>query len=171
MAETKSGATTQGRKLRETVDLYFAECDRTGKKPSMKGLVKFSKMETDTKSGRTVESVEKTIAQYFADCEKNGDVPSEHSLSRALSVSLETLRRWHDGGSTIELQEPIQDAYAQMTSIYMQLLLTGNKNMTPFVIFMLKQPRFAGYQDKIEAKQDIAVNVKMGKNVDESDFK
>jgi len=35
---------------------------------------------------------------------------------------------------------------------------------------MLKQPRFAGYQDKIEAKQDIAVNVKMGANVDASDF-
>jgi hypothetical protein len=68
------------------------------------------------------------------------------------------------------LQETVEEAYARMTSVYMQLLLTGNKNMTPFVIFMLKQPRFAGYQDKVEAKQDISVDVKMGKNVEASDF-
>jgi hypothetical protein len=51
------------------------------------------------------------------------------------------------------------------------MLQSGNKNMTPFVIFMLKQVRFSGYQDKIEAKTDIAVNVKMGSGMDESDFK
>lgn len=50
MAETKSGSTTQGRKLQETLDLYFAACDQTGKKPSMKGLVKFAKLETDTQA-------------------------------------------------------------------------------------------------------------------------
>lgn len=171
MAGTKSEATSEGRKLQETLDLYFAACDKSGKKPTMKGLVKFAKLETDTRSGRTVESVEKTITKYFLNCEESGDVPSEHSLCRALGVNLATLRRWHDGETSVELQEPIQDAYAQMTSIYMQMLLTGNKNMTPFVIFMLKQPRFAGYQDRVESKQDIAVNVKMGKNVDESDFK
>ena len=37
-------------------------------------------------------------------------------------------------------------------------------------IFLLKQPRFGGYQDKIEAKQDISVNVNMGKNMDKSDW-
>jgi hypothetical protein len=63
------------------------------------------------------------------------------------------------------------DAYGEMTVRYTQMLLGGNKNMTPFVIFMLKQKRFAGYQDKIEAKTDIAVNVKMGKGMDDSDFK
>jgi hypothetical protein len=44
------------------------------------------------------------------------------------------------------------------------------KGMVTKAIFMLKQPQFGGYQDKIEAKADLAVNVKMGKNVDESDF-
>ena len=45
------------------------------------------------------------------------------------------------------------------------------KGMVTKAIFMMKQPRFGGYQDKIEAKTDIAVNVKMGSNVDASDFK
>ena len=45
------------------------------------------------------------------------------------------------------------------------------ENAEDFVIFMLKQKRFAGYQDKIEAKTDIAVNVKMGSGMDDSDFK
>ena len=38
-------------------------------------------------------------------------------------------------------------------------------------IFLMKQPRLGGKQDRVEAKQDISVNVKMGENVDESDFK
>jgi len=91
-------------------------------------------------------------------------------MARKLKVSTRTLRQWCDGEKDPELQEVVEGAYARLTGIYMQLLTTGNKNMTPFVIFMLKQPRFAGYQDKIEAKQDIAVNVKMGANVDASDF-
>ena len=37
-------------------------------------------------------------------------------------------------------------------------------------IFLLKQEKFGGYQDKIEAKSDLNVNVKMGKNMEESDF-
>lgn len=31
--------------------------------------------------------------------------------------------------------------------------------------------RLGGYQDKVESKSDISVNVKMGENMDESDFK
>ena len=45
------------------------------------------------------------------------------------------------------------------------------KGMVTKAIFLMKQQRFGGYQDKIEAKTDIAVNVKMGSNVDASDFK
>jgi hypothetical protein len=118
----------------------------------------------------TAEELQKKIDKYFADGEKRGDVPSESGLALYLGVTLNTLRRWHDGERSVHLQETVEEAYARMTSVYMQLLLTGNKNMTPFVIFMLKQPRFAGYEDKVEAKQDISVDVKMGKNVEASDF-
>ena len=119
----------------------------------------------------SAEQLQKKIDKYFADGEKRGDVPSESGLALHLGVAVKTLRRWHDGENNVHLQETVEEAYARMTNVYMQLLLTGNKNMTPFVIFMLKQKRFAGYQDKIEAKTDIAVNVKMGSGMDESDFK
>lgn len=171
MAETRSGNTEYGKKLQDALDRYFEECDGNGKRPTMRGFVKFSKELHGSNAKRSVETVERDINDYFTACEAIGDVPSESGLALTLKISVQTLRRWHDGEQNVEYQEFVQDAYARMTNIYMQLLLTGNKNMTPFVIFMLKQPRFAGYQDKIEAKQDIAVNVKMGKNMDESDWK
>ena len=170
MAATKSASSAYGRKLQAKLDLYFAECDKAGKTPSIAGFTKYAK-DSARKGERTAESLSKKIEQYFAECDTQCDIPNEPGLSRFIGVSLGTLRRWHDGEMSVDLQEPVQDAYARMTSVYMQLLLTGNKNMTPFVIFMLKQPRFAGYQDKIESKQDISVNVKMGENVDASDFK
>lgn len=171
MAETRSGSTEYGKKLQAALDRYFAACDADGKRPTMRGFMKFAKELNGDSAKRSVETVERDIDGYFAGCAETGDVPSESGLALALKVGVQTLRRWHDGEQSVEYQELVQDAYARMTSIYMQLLLTGNKNMTPFVIFMLKQPRFAGYQDKVEAKQDIAVQVKMGKNMDESDWK
>ena len=81
------------------------------------------------------------------------------------------MRGWYDGTDCADLQEPVQRAYlriqAQLESdpTYMQ------KGMVTKAIFLMKQPRFGGYQDKIEAKQDISVNVKMGNGMDDSDFK
>lgn len=109
--------------------------------------------------------------KYFKKIDETGEVPSEAGLALHLGISTATLQSWYDGTYAADLQDAARDAYSQMTNRYLQMLATGNKNMTPFVIFMLKQKRFAGYQDKIEAKTDIAVNVKMGSGMDESDFK
>ena len=46
----------------------------------------------------------------------------------------------------------------------------SDRQMVSYRIFLLKQEKFGGYQDKIEAKSDLNVNVKMGKNMEESDF-
>ena len=119
----------------------------------------------------TPEALEAACAKYFKRVDETGEVPSESGLALHLGVSVCTLHRWYDGESAVELQETARNAYNEMTVRYLQMLSSGNKNMTPFVIFMLKQRRFAGYQDKIEAKTDIAVNVKMGSGMDESDFK
>jgi hypothetical protein len=123
------------------------------------------------KAYETVEELEAACAEYFKKVDKDGAVPSESGLALHLGVSTACLQSWFDGTRREEFQQTIMDAYGEMTVRYTQMLLGGNKNMTPFVIFMLKQKRFAGYQDKIEAKTDIAVNVKMGKGMDDSDFK
>lgn len=133
-------------------------------------MAKQAKARKPRKDYATAEALQKVVDQYFQDCAEKGDVPSEAGLALAAGITVKTLRRWFDGETSLHLRDVAEDAYSQMTREYLQLLLTGNKNMTPFVIFMLKQPRFAGYQDKVEAKQDISVNVKMGKNVDASDF-
>ena len=164
MENAKSRDSARGRKLQAMLDAYFTHCDETETNPCISGFVKFSRVPKQ-------EDIGERIDMYFDTCEKRGEVPSEAGLHRFLGISLQTLRRWFDGKASPDNQEPVQNAYARMTEIYLQMLQSGNKNMTPFVIFMLKQPRFAGYQDKIEAKTDIAVNVKMGSNVDESDFK
>lgn len=171
MAGERSRETEYGRRLQEAMDRYFVDCDETGKRPTVRGFVKFSRDLTGSHAKRTAETLERDIAAYFSDCEEKGTIPGEAGLALWLKVSVRTLQRWYDGETQSEYQELVRDAYARMMDMIMQLLLTGNKNMTPFVIFVLKQPRFAGYQDKIEAKQDIAVQVKMGKNMDESDWK
>lgn len=119
----------------------------------------------------TAEALEAACYKYFEKIDKSGDVPSEAGLALHLGVGVPCLRSWFDGERRTELQDVARNAYGEMTVRYMQMLQSGNKNMTPFVIFMLKQVRFSGYQDKIESKADIAVNVKMGSGMDESDLK
>lgn len=125
---------------------------------------------------KTTEALQEAVDRYFEKAlAPNADgaaaeVVSEQGLALFLGVSVSTLRGWFDGEKCTYLQETAQDAYSRMAAEYMNLLTTGNKAYVPFVIFMLKQKRFAGYQDKIEAKQDISVNVNMGKNMDKSDW-
>jgi hypothetical protein len=126
---------------------------------------------TGKRTYETPEELKVACDKYFEKVDKDGEVPTESGLALHLGISVVTLRHWYDGDYSTDLMETIRDAYNEMTVRYTQMLLTGNKNMTPFVIFMLKQVRFAGYQDKVEAKTDIAVNVKMGSGMDESDFK
>ena len=86
-------------------------------------------------------------------------------------MKLDTLRKWYDGKDCSDYQEIVQTAYLRIQSQLESDPTYMMKGMVTKAIFMMKQPRFGGYQDKIEAKTDIAVNVKMGSNVDASDFK
>lgn len=110
-------------------------------------------------------------AEYFFRVDMSKEVPSEHGLALHLGVARDTLRKWLDGKSCVHLQPAVERAYNEITVRYMQLLRSGDKNMTSLVIFMLKQMPFGGYQDKTEVKNDSTVRVVFGKNVDASDFK
>lgn len=109
---------------------------------------------------------------YFDACDADEKLYGEAGLCLALGVSLNTLRRWYDGKLRPELQEAVQRAYLRIQDqietdpVYME-----KGGMTSRAIFMLKQPRFAGYTDKVEARQDLTVNIKHGKDMNESDFK
>ena len=119
----------------------------------------------------TAEELQAAVDDYFDKAEEGGEIVSEQGLARHLGVTMTAMRQWYDGKRWEYLQETMQFAYDRMIDTLMQLLRTCEKNMVPFVIFMLKQVRFGGYQDRIDSKPDLTVNVKMGAGMEESDFK
>ena len=119
----------------------------------------------------TAEGLEEKCNEYFAKCDKDGHLYGEAGLALHLGVKLDTLRKWYDGKNCSNYQDIVQMPYLRIQSQFESEPAYMEKGMVTKAIFMMKQPRFGGYQDKIEAKTDIAVNVKMGSNVDASDFK
>lgn len=116
-------------------------------------------------------ALQKKCDEYFAQCDEEGKLYGEAGLALHLGVMLATLRKWYDGTDCPDLQETVQMAYLRIQSQTESDPAYMMKGMVTKAIFLMKQPRLGGYQDKIEAKTDISVNVKMGSNVDESDFK
>lgn len=109
---------------------------------------------------------------YFDDCDAAGKLYGEAGLCLALGVSLTTLRRWYDGQARPELQEAVQRAYLRIQDqIETSPAYMEKGGMSSRAIFLQKQPRFGGYADKVEARQDMTVNIKHGKDMNESDFK
>ena len=81
-------------------------------------------------------------------------------------------RGWYDGTSRPELQKIIQRAYLRIQNqVETHPAYREKGGMATRAIFLLKQKRLGEYVDKVEAKSDMTVNVKMGPGMDESDFK
>ena len=118
----------------------------------------------------TAADLQAKIDEYFNQCDENCVLYGEAGLARHLGVILATLRKWYDGTDCADLQEAVQLAYLRIQEQVETDPRYQEKGMVTRGIFLQKQPRFGGYQDRIEARQNIAVNVKMGANVDASDF-
>ena len=119
----------------------------------------------------TAEDLRAKCEEYFEKCDKEYKLYGEAGLALHLDVTLSTLRRWYDGERCPDLQDTVQKAYLRIQAQTESDPTYMEKGMVTKAIFLMKQPRLGGYQDKIESKQDISVNVKMGENVDASDFK
>lgn len=116
----------------------------------------------------TPEELQEKLDAYFAECERNGELPNEFSLGVYLGVSLHTLDNWFNGTRCPHLQETIQMAYMRMSAAWMEEARSNPKFAMP--IFLLKQKRFGGYQDKVESNAEVKVQVTMGSGVEASDF-
>ena len=131
-----------------------------------------------SRSYKSVEALHRAIEGYFAKCDRDGTLYGEAGLALYLSehseggrlVSVALMRKWYDGQSCAAFQTEIERAYMRIQSQIESDPRYMDKTMGTRAIFLLKQPRFGGLQDKIEAKQDISVNVNMGKNMDKSDW-
>lgn len=116
--------------------------------------------------------------RYFDECDTSGRLYGEAGLCLALSnfnakgksVSLKTLREWYDGESCTWLKEAVQQAYLRIQAQVESDERYRDKAMATRAIFLQKQGRLGGYQDKSEVKQDTRVHIVHGDSMDASDF-
>lgn len=116
------------------------------------------------------EEVRQKIDEYFADCDRRHALYGEAGLALWLNVSLDTLWSWCDGRYSADLQSEAQRAYLIIQNQVETDPAYQDKAMTSRAIFLMKQMRYGGKVDKVEAKNDISVKVKMGKAMDNNDF-
>lgn len=116
------------------------------------------------------EELRRACDAYFDGCDSEALFYGEAGLALGLGIKLATLRDWYDGRGRPDLQEEIQRAYLRIQAQLESSPAYVGKGMVTKSIFLLRQPRLGGYQDKTEAKGDITVHVKMGGAMDESDF-
>jgi len=129
------------------------------------------KKNTGQRDYATADLLKAKCDEYFRTCDEDGALYGEAGLALHLNVTIETLRRWYDGKRCPDFQETAQMAYLRIQNQIETDPRYQEKGMVTRGIFLNKQPRFGGYQDKVEARQDISVNVNMGKGMDDSDFK
>lgn len=127
----------------------------------------------------TVEDFQQAAEKYFAAADEKNELYGEAGLCLGLSkfnrkgrnVSLTTLRKWYDGDACAYLQEAVQMAYLRIQAqIESDPRYGGKSGMTTRAIFLQRQTRLGGYQDKQESRNDVNLNVTFGKNMDKSDF-
>jgi len=128
----------------------------------------------------TVEEFDEAVAKYFDECDASETLYGEAGLCLALSkynakgkvVTLSTLRKWYDGESCSWLQDSVQMAYLRIQQqIETDPRYREKGGMATRAIFLQKQSRFGGYQDKQEVKNDSTVKIIFGEGMNESDFK
>ena len=140
----------------------------------MAGKAKAGRSNAGAESRRKFKSeqeLQEKLTDYFDDCDESDRLYSEQGMARYLGVSLNTLDAWWRGTKCPDLQVAIQKAYLRIAEQITTDERYNEKGMVSLKIFLLKQEKYGGYQDRLEGRADLTVNVKMGSNMDESDFR
>lgn len=115
--------------------------------------------------------LENRIDAYFDGCDAERKLYGPAGLALALDLELDDLMSLREGREGQELMRPVKRAFLRIQDqVETDPRYREKGGMATRAIFALKQPWLGAYQDKIEAKQDLTVNVKMGGGMDESDF-
>ena len=125
-----------------------------------------------------VEEFEKLANDYFDECDRKNLLYGEAGLALYLSdhnlaqrfVSVKTLRGWVDGVSCPHLTDAAGRAYTRIQAQIESDPRYQVKGMVTRSIFLNKQERFGGYQDKTEAKNDTTLRLLFGDGMDKSDY-
>ena len=128
----------------------------------------------------TAEEFTEAANRYFDECDEHGVLYGEAGLCLGLSkynrkgrtVTLRSLRNWYDGESCDYLQDAVQTAYLRIQQqIESDPRYQEKGGMATRGIFLQKQVRFGGYQDRTETKNESTVKIIHGSTMDESDFR
>lgn len=125
--------------------------------------------------------IEKALEQYFREADCMGELYSEFGLAKALKVTMRELHRLHDGAydpknedgdaTNTDISDAVKMGYARLAE---QLVTDPRWNdrggASSKSVFLLKQPRIAGYVDKQEVSGSHSVSIKFGSSVDKSCF-
>lgn len=128
----------------------------------------------------TAEEFTEAANRYFDECDASGALYGEAGLCLALTkynrkgrvVTLRALQSWCDGTKAVYLQDAVQMAYLRIQSqIETDPRYQAKGGMATRAIFLQKQKRLGGYQDKPVDTAPPTINITFGKNMDENDFK
>lgn len=128
----------------------------------------------------TVEDFQAAADAYFAECDAEGQLYGEAGLCLGLTkyntkgrtVTLNTLRSWYDGEKCEYLKDAVQMAYMRIQAqLETDPRYQDKGGMATRAIFLQKQKRFGGYQDKQETKNDTTVRIVLGEGAEPSDFR
>ena len=127
----------------------------------------------------TAEEFTELANAYFDECDKANRLYGEAGLCLYLTkhnrkgrtVKLEALHTWYDGDKAAYLQDAVQAAYLRIQEQIESDPAYMEKGMTTRAIFLSKQKRLGGYQDKVESKTETTVHIVHSDSVDAEDFK
>lgn len=160
----------------------------------VKGLEKDGKQKPSGKSGdggrertarnaravfETAEEFTQAAEEYFRQCDAGEVLYDEAGLCLYLSghnpkerpVTARTLRSWYDGERARHLQEAVQMAYLRIQhQIATDPRYQEKSGMVTKALFLLKQSRLGGYNDKGEQKEPAQVVIRFGETVEKEDF-
>ncbi len=120
----------------------------------------------------TPAELETTAERYFAHCDEVGELYGEAGLALGLNLSLDTLRRWYDGERP-EMQAVVQRAYLRIQSQIESGEAYRDKSMFNRAVFLLKQRRLGGYQERGDGKaeaKETRIRVHFGPHAEMEDF-
>lgn len=158
---------------------------KTAKKSETDGVAPVSRTAAATAAAAEVNAIfpevaefEKLANDYFDECDRKNLLYGEAGLALYLSdhnlaqrfVSVKTLRSWVDGVSCLHLQDAAGRAYTRIQAQIESDPRYQVKGMVTRGIFLNKQERFGGYQDKTEAKNDTTLRLLFGEGMDKSDY-
>lgn len=158
---------------------------REKKTARRKGEEGFWERETDAAHAAcaafpTVEAFQEAAQAYFDECDAKGVLYGEAGLCLGLSkysqngrpVTVKMLQNWWDGEKCPYLQDAVQMAYLRIQGqIETDQRFQEKGGMATKAIFLLKQKRLGGYQDKVEQKTEAKVTIVHDTSMDESDLR